>query len=74
MLICHADVHPRTGLIYEFALIGYSNTWRQRRRVFHNFFHRDAVSQYRPIHRRGVQRLLDKLLNDPAQFLDHCRQ
>lgn len=59
--------------MYEFALMGYSTPWRQRRRVFHSFFHRDAVTQYRPIHRRGVQRLLNKLRNEPAKFLDHSR-
>ena len=73
MPIESANVLLRTGLIYEFALVGYSAAWRQRRRVFHDFFHRGAVAQYRPIHRRGVQRLLKKLLHEPAKFLDHSR-
>ena len=73
MPIESANVLLRTGLIYEFALVGYSAAWRQRRRVFHDFFHRGAVAQYRPIHHRGVQRLLKKLLHEPAKFLDHSR-
>ncbi|KAI1788653.1 cytochrome P450 [Ganoderma leucocontextum] len=62
-----------TGLMYEFALMGYGNSWRERRRLFHSFLHQGVLAQYRPIHLHGVQRLLNKLLDEPAKFLDHGR-
>ncbi|EJF57353.1 cytochrome P450 [Dichomitus squalens LYAD-421 SS1] len=61
------------GLGYEFALMKYSDAWRQRRRIFHSFFHQGVVSQYRPVRLREVRRLLGKLLDEPEKFLHHSR-
>ncbi|EJF57391.1 hypothetical protein DICSQDRAFT_35162, partial [Dichomitus squalens LYAD-421 SS1] len=48
----HFVMGELVGLTFQFALKGYSDSWRQGRRLFHSYFHQGVVSQFRPIHLR----------------------
>ncbi|KAH9886459.1 O-methylsterigmatocystin oxidoreductase [Cubamyces lactineus] len=61
------------GLMWQFGLQGYTQKWRQRRRVFHQTFQLSAVPKYRPVHVRECRRSLGKLLDTPEQFLALAR-
>ncbi|KAI0642607.1 O-methylsterigmatocystin oxidoreductase [Trametes meyenii] len=62
-----------TNYMWEFAIQGYSQAWRQRRRAFHGFFHPNAVPEYRPIHLRECRRFLQRLLDTPQDFVALAR-
>ena len=48
--------------------------WRRHRRLFHEYFHRNAVTKYQPILRQEVRAFLRRLLVTPDNFLYHIRQ
>ena len=56
------------------ALIPYGLWWRRHRRLFHEYFHRNAVKKYQPIQRQEVQAFLRRLLVTPDDFFHHIRQ
>ena len=56
------------------AFMPYGLWWRKHRRLFHEYFHRDAVAKYQPIQRQEVQAFLRRLLVTPDNFLHHIRQ
>ena len=56
------------------ALMPYGLWWRKHRRVFHEYFHRDAVTKYQPIQKQEVQAFLRRLLDTPDNFFHHIRQ
>ncbi|KAI0371500.1 CyP450 monooxygenase [Pilatotrama ljubarskyi] len=58
-----------TGFMWDFALEGYNTRWRTQRRVFHQLFYLNAVKSYRPTQLREVQRLLQKLITKPDDFV-----
>lgn len=53
---------------------GYTQTWRKNRRAFHDAFHPNAIPQYRPIHLRQCHRFLQRLLEEPENFIALARQ
>ena len=59
---------------FSLGLLPYGLSWRRHRRSFHEFFNINAVSKYRPIHRREVRAFLRRLLDSPDNFLHHVRQ
>ncbi|OJT02970.1 O-methylsterigmatocystin oxidoreductase [Trametes pubescens] len=63
-----------TGYTWVFAVLGYTQAWRTRRRLFHTFFQRSAIPQYRPIHLRQCHRFLQRLLTTPDDFMSLARQ
>ncbi|KAI0350845.1 O-methylsterigmatocystin oxidoreductase [Trametes cingulata] len=58
---------------WEFAIQGYTQAWRQRRRAFHGFFQANAVPAYRPVHLRSCRRFLQRLLEKPEDYLRLAR-
>ncbi|KAI0367639.1 O-methylsterigmatocystin oxidoreductase [Pilatotrama ljubarskyi] len=58
---------------WEFAIQGYTQAWRQRRRAFHGFFQANAVPSYRPVHLRSCRRFLQRLLEEPKDYLRLAR-
>ena len=65
----------RTGYSsWEFALFGHSMEWQRHRRQFHRMFHKGAVVNYQPVQLDHAQRLLQRLVDDPEQFVSHIRQ
>ena len=56
------------------ALMPYGLWWRQHRRLFHEYFHRNAVTKYQPIQRQEVKGFLRRLLVTPDDFFLHIRQ
>ena len=56
------------------ALMPYGLWWRKHRRLFHEYFHRDAVTKYQPIQKQEVQAFLRRLLDTPENFFHHIRQ
>ena len=56
------------------ALMPYGLWWRQHRKLFHEHFHRNAVTKYQPIQRQEVQAFLRRLLVTPDNFFHHIRQ
>ena len=56
------------------ALMPYGPWWRRHRRLFHEYFHPNAVTKYQPIQRQEVQAFLRRLLDTPDDFLHHIRQ
>ena len=56
------------------GLMPYGLWWRRHRKLFHGYFHRNAVAKYQPIQRQEVQALLRRLLVTPDDFVHHIRQ
>ena len=52
----------------------YGLWWRRHRRLFHEYFHRNAVENYQPIQIQEIQAFLRRLLVTPDDFLHHIRQ
>ncbi|KAI0760157.1 O-methylsterigmatocystin oxidoreductase [Fomes fomentarius] len=57
-----------------FALQGYTPRWRERRRIFHQFFAPAALPQYYQTHIRESRKLLVNLLDRPHAFLADTRR
>ncbi|KAI0676518.1 O-methylsterigmatocystin oxidoreductase [Trametes maxima] len=62
-----------TGLMWEFSVQRYAPAWRQRRRIFHNFFNRNVIHNYRAVHLRESRRFLQRLLDNPEDFVALAR-
>lgn len=60
--------------MWEFAIIGYNQAWRVRRRLFHTFFQPSAIPKYYPVHLRKCRRFLQRLLATPEDFMSLARQ
>ena len=56
------------------ANMPYGVWWRKHRRLFHEYFHRNAATKYQPIQRQEVQTFLRRLLVTPDDFFHHIRQ
>ncbi|KAF7348421.1 O-methylsterigmatocystin oxidoreductase [Mycena sanguinolenta] len=61
------------GWDFSFVLIPYSDKWRERRRLFHQHFRRDAIPGYHPVYFRKIRDLLRDLLSTPEQFATHTK-
>ncbi|KAF7348416.1 hypothetical protein MSAN_01795800 [Mycena sanguinolenta] len=62
-----------TGWDFNFVIIPYSDKWRERRRLFHQYFRRDAIPAYHPVYLRKIRDLLRGLLSTPADFATHTK-
>lgn len=60
--------------MWVFAVLGYTQAWRTRRRLFHAFFQRNAIPEYRPVHLGQCRRFLQRLLYTPEDFMALARQ
>ena len=59
---------------FNMSFMSYGLWWRKRRRLFHEYFYRNAVTKYQPIQRQEAQAFLRRLLVTPDNFLHHIRQ
>jgi len=55
------------------AMLRYNPWWRRHRRLFHEYFHRNAVLKYQPIQQQAAKALLRQLLVTPDDFFHHVR-
>jgi cytochrome P450 len=67
-------VRCRMNFIISMSKMPYGLWWRNHRRLFHEHFHRNAVTKYQPIQRQEVRAFLRRLLVTPDNFLHHIRQ
>ena len=72
-LVKNAD-RCRMNWRISLAVMPYGLWWRRHRRLFHEYFHRNAVAKYQPIQRQEVQAFLRRLLVTPDDFFHHIRQ
>ncbi|KAI0659485.1 cytochrome P450 [Cubamyces menziesii] len=61
------------GCDWHFVFMGYGDSWRERRRVFHQYFHPNAATSYRPREIKVARELLRRLLETPDDFMIHLR-
>ncbi|KAI0325277.1 cytochrome P450 [Cubamyces sp. BRFM 1775] len=61
------------GCDWHFVFMGYGDSWRERRRVFHQYFHPNAATNYRPREIKVARELLRRLLETPDDFMIHLR-
>ncbi|KAI0743064.1 cytochrome P450 [Daedaleopsis nitida] len=61
------------GCDWHFVFMGYGDDWRERRRVFHQYFHPNAAVNYRPRSLKVARELLRRLLESPDDFMVHLR-
>ncbi|CDO75710.1 hypothetical protein BN946_scf184493.g8 [Trametes cinnabarina] len=61
------------GCDWHFVFMGYGDSWRERRRVFHQYFHPNATTSYRPREIKVARELLRRLLETPDDFMIHLR-
>ncbi|KAH9945705.1 cytochrome P450 [Amylocystis lapponica] len=59
------------GFDYSFGWTGYGDYWRERRKVFHQFFHPAAVVRFKPQMTRASHGILARLLDTPDDFMEH---
>ena len=67
-------VRCRMDLSITMTLMPYGLWWRRHRRLFHEYFHCNAVTKYQPIQKQEVQAFLRRLLVTPDNFSQHIRQ
>ena len=67
-------IRCRMNFIISMSKMPYGLWWRSHRRLFHQHFHRNAVTKYQPIQRHEVRAFLRRLLVTPDNFLHHIRQ
>lgn len=56
------------------GLIHYGELWRRHRRLFHQKFRQNAVSEFHPLQTSKIQVLLRNLLENPEEFSLHVRK
>ncbi|KAF7346529.1 hypothetical protein MSAN_01881000 [Mycena sanguinolenta] len=62
-----------TGWDFSFSVIPYSDKWRERRRLFHQYFRRDVIPACHPVYLRKIRDLLRGLLSTPDDFATHTK-
>ncbi|KAJ7675727.1 cytochrome P450 [Mycena polygramma] len=62
---------PLIGWDFDFTFLPYGEKWRQYRRLFHKYFHRDAIVAYRPTQMKKIHDHLRALLSTPEDFNAH---
>lgn len=62
----------RTGLDKLIGLLGYGDTWRTRRRAFHQHFNERSMGKYDAQMVRYPRMLVKRLLDAPDDFLAHA--
>ncbi|KAJ6508469.1 cytochrome P450 [Mycena sanguinolenta] len=64
---------PLMGWDFGFAFMPHTDAWRERRRMFHQYFRRDAIAAYHPVQLRKIRDLLRSLLSTPEDFATHTK-
>ena len=53
--------------------LGFGDSWRDHRRLFHQYFLPGVVRAYHPKSYEEAQKLLPRLLSQPDDFMQHIR-
>ncbi|KAK7048442.1 cytochrome P450 [Favolaschia claudopus] len=61
------------GWDMSFGMMPYGGKWRQHRRMFHQYFRREAIHTYYPIQLKKIHELLHGLLSSPEDFVQHIQ-
>ncbi|KAF7348408.1 hypothetical protein MSAN_01794900 [Mycena sanguinolenta] len=64
---------PLSGGDYSLVLMPHGDRWREHKRMFHQYFRREAIPTYYPVQLRKVQDLLRGLLSTPEDFDAHVK-
>ncbi|EMD39273.1 hypothetical protein CERSUDRAFT_104492 [Gelatoporia subvermispora B] len=70
----HSEMLPMVGFDWSFGTMRYGQSWRRHRRMFHQFFHQNAVKIYQSNLVRIAPQLLKRLYQEPkgvAQHISH---
>ena len=67
-------VRYRMGFSISMVVMPYGAWWRAHRKLFHEYFHRNAVTKYQPIQRQEAQAFLRRLLVTPNDFFHDIRR
>ncbi|EIW84513.1 cytochrome P450 [Coniophora puteana RWD-64-598 SS2] len=59
------------GTEFNTPTIRYGDTWRFHRRLYHQVFHQEAATVYRPMQTRKAHELMVNLLSHPSEFHEH---
>ncbi|KDQ55456.1 hypothetical protein JAAARDRAFT_336883 [Jaapia argillacea MUCL 33604] len=68
-----AQMTELMGWDYNTGLMPYGDKWRQHRRLVHQKFRAEAISQYHPVIMKNVHSALRNILATPEDFLVHLR-
>lgn len=60
-------------LDWVLGFIPYGQKWRDIRKAFHGHFHPTATLQYQPMEIKATHELLRRLVDNPADFVEHLR-
>ncbi|EKM49140.1 uncharacterized protein PHACADRAFT_265797 [Phanerochaete carnosa HHB-10118-sp] len=55
------------------GLMGYGNSWRAHRRLFHQYFRSTIVFTYHPSSTKAVREMIRRLRDTPDHFMRHIR-
>ena len=58
---------------WNIGFLEYGNKWRKRRRLFHQFFNTNAVTNFDDYQRKYTYRFISRLSQTPEGFLDHAK-
>ena len=64
----------RMGWKWVIAMMPYGEAWRERRRIFTQYFHPGNSDLYKATQMEFVRKMLPQLLKDPENFLCITRQ
>ena len=62
------------GFGWLFSGMVYGDLWRERRRMFRNYFHSKNTQFFHPIQVEFIRKMLPLLLETPGEFLSAVRQ
>ena len=64
----------RMGWKWVFSRMPYGEAWRERRRMFMQYFHPGKTALYAGTQTEFIRKMLPQLLKDPENFLSITRQ
>ncbi|KAF7348403.1 O-methylsterigmatocystin oxidoreductase [Mycena sanguinolenta] len=64
---------PISGGEWMLVFMQHGDRWREHKRMFHQYFRREAIPAYHPIQLKKIQDLLRGLLSTPEDFEAHVK-
>ena len=58
---------------FNLGLMPYSDGWRMRRKMLHQFLHSGAAAQYRPLQKKCAVKLMKLLHTSPENVAAHVQ-
>ncbi|KAJ3746113.1 cytochrome P450 [Lentinula detonsa] len=66
-------VNELMGWNFSFGLMAYGDEWRAQRKLFQQEFHPQAAERFHPLEVRVTHQFLNRLLEDPKNYVHHIR-